>query len=466
MNPIADRGQWNELCRFSVDDLLTNYSNGSLSPVEVLNAHLARIEQYEHTINAFVTVTSDLAKKQAKHSEKVWHRGENPRALEGVPYAIKDLVPTAGIRTTKGSAPFRDWIPSENSPLAQLLFKSGGAMVGKTTTSEIGWKADAGNPINGASRTPYDPTRTSGGSSGGAAAGVAAGFMAVAQGGDGAGSVRIPASFCNLVGMKPGPGVIPYYPPTPLGSLVANGPLAHTVRDAAYLLDVMSAQDPRDSLSIAREPGGYREACEEIPDRISAYYAPSWGGRRVEPSIEATVSQAVSCLKSEGFEIDELVETPRDRFDLLDVIWTTGFASLVPQPNGDTDSELAKVVERAKLYSGADLASAHLARQTYKAEVEQLLHQVDVLITPTVAVGPFEPGSPGPQAVAETPANYLDWAWMTYSFNLSEHPSITIPSGFDDTGLPVGIQLISRHGSERSLLSCASEVERILGTRD
>ena len=461
MNPLADRDNWNELCRFSIDDLLANYAKGSLSPVEVLNAHLERIEQHEETINAFVTVTHDLAKRQAKHSEEIWRKGDHAGALEGVPYAIKDLVPTAGIRTTRGSPLYRDWVPSENSPLAQLLLKSGGAMVGKTTTSEIGWKADAGNPINGASRTPYNPTLTSGGSSGGAAAGVAAGFMSLAQGGDGAGSIRIPASFCNLVGMKPGPGVVPYYPPTPLGALVANGPLARSVRDVAHLLDVMSAQDPRDSMSVVRTPGGYRGSCDKTPDKIRAYYAPSWGGRRAEPSIESVVTQAVSRLQGGGIEVEEIGETPPDRFDLMDIIWTTGFASLIPRPSNETDADLAKVIERARSYSGSDLATAHLARQEYKAQVELLLQHVDVLLTPTVAIGPFNPGSPGPESVGGIPANYLDWAWMTYSFNLSEHAAITIPCGFDEDDLPVGLQLISRHGTEHHLLACAAIVESL-----
>ncbi|MEU0842615.1 amidase family protein [Streptomyces sp. NPDC005962] len=437
------------------------YARKEVSPVEVAQAHLDRIAQYDEHVNAFVTITADRALADARAAEDEWRTSETApaRPLLGIPFALKDLVPTTGIRTTKGSARTRDWIPSADSPLAQRLLTSGGALLGKTTTSEAGWKADSGNRVNGPARNPHSLTHTAGGSSGGAAAAVAAGFTPVAQGGDGAGSVRIPASFCGTVGIKPSTGIIPYFPPTPLGPIVANGPLARTVADAALLLDVLSGPDHRDPTSLPHSPGGFVRACKRPPRSLRIAYLPTLGGRTPEETVSGPIAQAVARLEDAGHTVNVLDATPHDRFDLLHVIWTTGFATLFPDPGEDLDTGLAAVVREAACFTGADLAAAHLQRQQYKAEMSEFLAPYDVAITPTCAVPPFAPGADHPDTVRGRPANYLDWAWLTYTFNLTEHPALTLPCAATAEGLPIGIQLIGHHYRDHDLVAAAAAIE-------
>ncbi|MGV9633113.1 amidase [Nocardia rhamnosiphila] len=458
-------GSSSELTSQSADQLRQLYAAGQASPVEVVRAHLDRIDHLDQHINAFVTVTAEHALDDARRAEREWHQADTTtrhKPLLGIPLAIKDLVPTAGIRTTKGSNRFRDWTPEANSPLAQRLLESGAALMGKTTTSEVGWKADAGNRVNGPARNPHAPTHTAGGSSGGAAAAVAAGFATVAQGGDGAGSVRIPASFCGVVGFKPSTGVIPYYPPTPLGTMVANGPIARTVADAALLLDAMSGPDYRDPNSLPLPAGGFRAACDREPAALRIAYLPALGGRVPEEEVIDAVSRAVDGIATAGHRIDVLDASPADRFDLLHVIWTTGFASLFPGGGADLDPGLAAVIDQADQFTGADLAAAHLARQQYKTQISELLAPYDLIITPTCAVPAFAVGEDHPAAVNGAPANYLDWAWLTYTFNLSEHPAISLPCSSTDTGLPIGIQLVGHHHRDHDLLAAAATLEPLV----
>lgn len=196
-------------------------------------------------------------------------------------------------------APAR-WIPESNSPLAARLMEGCGTLLGKTTTSELGWKADSGNPVSGPARNPYDASKTAGGSSGGASAAVAACMATVSQGGDSTGSVRIPAAFCGFVYIKPGTGVIPYYPPSPLSSMVANGSFGRDVRDAAVLLDVMAGPDPRDPNSVLRQQGKYRRACNQSTGTLRIAYVPGWDRRRAEPELEHTADDAVTELREAG----------------------------------------------------------------------------------------------------------------------------------------------------------------------
>lgn len=448
------------------DELRDLYATGAVSPVEVTAELLADIGARETSLNAFVTVTEEIALADARAAEDAWcrvRRGvEEAPPMLGIPYALKDLVPTAGIRTTKGSLRFADWLPDEDSPLAARMRGSGGVLLGKTTTSEAGWKADAGNRLNGAARNPYDPARTAGGSSGGAAAAVAAGFVPIAQGGDGAGSVRIPASFCGVVGMKPSPGVIPYYPPTPLGPMVANGALGRTVADTALLMDALSGPNPCDPSSLPRPAGSFRTAARRPRSRLRVGYVPELGGRRCDAEVADAVEPAVDRIAADGHTVVPVRQTPPDRFDLLHTIWTTGFASLFADGTDDLDEGLAAVVEQAAGISGATLAAAHLERQELKAQWAELMSAYDVLVLPTVATTAFAAGDDHPERVDGVDANYLDWAWLTYTFNLTEQPAISLPCSADAHGLPVGIQLVGRHHGDADLVAAAAWLEDVV----
>src|SRR5690606_478551 len=236
-----------ELWALPATELIARYRRRELSPVEVTDAVLARIEQLDPTINAYVTRTPELAMENARAAEQAYLRGQ-PGAVAGVPVAIKDLTPTRGIRSTFGSLLYADHVPEEGTPDVERLIEAGMVMLGKTTTPEFGWKGDSGNRVNGPTRNPWNLERTAGGSSGGSGAAVATGLATLAQGSDGAGSIRIPASFCGVFGLKPTTGLVPRVPSsTSFHSHI--GPMTRTVRDAALLLSVTAGYDPRDRFS-------------------------------------------------------------------------------------------------------------------------------------------------------------------------------------------------------------------------
>jgi aspartyl-tRNA(Asn)/glutamyl-tRNA(Gln) amidotransferase subunit A len=238
-----------ELAYLSALELVDLYRTRRLSPVEAAGATLDRIERLNPRLVAFITVTPELALEQARAAEARYGAGQPNGPLDGVPVSIKDLTPTKGIRTTKGSLIDPDWVPDFDPPFMERVYAAGAVMLGKTNTPEFGWKADSGNRLVGPTRNPWNLERTAGGSSGGAAAAVAAGLGALAQGSDGGGSIRIPASFSGVFGHKPSAGLVPQYPTSPFGDLSHLGPMTRTVRDSALLLGVVAGADARDRLS-------------------------------------------------------------------------------------------------------------------------------------------------------------------------------------------------------------------------
>jgi aspartyl-tRNA(Asn)/glutamyl-tRNA(Gln) amidotransferase subunit A len=455
-----------ELAWLSASELLERYRARILSPVEATAAVLDRIEALDPTLNAFVTVTPELALASARAAERAYAGAEPPPALCGVPVSVKDVVPTAGVRTTMGSRLFADWVPDVDAPLVERLRGAGAVLVGKTTVPEFGWKGDSGNPVNGPARNPFDPARTAGGSSGGAAAAVASGMGPLAQGGDGAGSIRIPAAFCGVVGLKPSHGRVPYAPAGALELLVSEGPIARTVADAALMLDVLGGPDPRDRLSLPADGPPFAAACGRGVSGLRIAWSPDLGHARVDPEVGHVARNAAGALGELGGRIEELDARLEDPHDDLELLFATAYAGLHldgygPDFHGDPDEArtrldpgLRALIERGERHSAAELAAAHLRRLRFCDHMRAFMRSFDLLVTPTLPVTAFRAGDDHP--AGSTPYRWLPF---TYPFNLTGQPAITVPAGLAG-GLPVGLQIVGRWRDDRTVIAAAAAFER------
>jgi len=432
------------------------YASGELSPVEVMSATLERASTLGATLNAFMTIDADpaLSAAEAAAAELHDHGVPEDRPLFGIPVSVKDLTATAGLRTTRGSLATSDHVPTADAPAVARIRRAGGIVFAKTNTSEAGWKADAGNRLIGPTSNPWDLGRSSGGSSGGAAAAVAAGIGPLATGTDGAGSIRIPAAFCGVVGFKPTAGLIAYVPAS-ADRLAHLGPIARSVEDAVLLTSVMAGADDRDPFSVSIgpcNPGAEPQACTRIGMSINLGY-----GDPSEAAVRATRA-AGAALADQGHVVVELDQGIADPYPILETLmagaeaasYAEGFERLRPL----LDPGHARQIELGRRLTGLELAVAAERRLALNDDVHELMRDVDLLLTPTMPTGPFELGLDGPAGSAG-----LSWTSFTYPFNLTGQPAITLPAGFDEDGLPLGIQLVARRFDDAVLLSVARSYE-------
>jgi aspartyl-tRNA(Asn)/glutamyl-tRNA(Gln) amidotransferase subunit A len=451
----------------SAVDLLRAYRARRLSPVEVVERVLRHAEALNPAVGAFVTLTPEVALAAAREAERglAHDDGGGGCALLGVPVSIKDVVPTAGIRTTMGSRLFADWVPNEDAPLVRRLRDAGAVIVGKTNVPELGWKGDSGNPIGAPTRNPFDLACTAGGSSGGAAAAVATGMGPLAQGGDGAGSIRIPAALSGVFGFKPSHGRVPYAPAGALELLVAEGPITRSVADAALMLDALSGFDPADRLSLPPPERPFAEAVDRHPGELRVAFCPNLGGE-VDPGVADVVQRAVRCLEDDlGFRVEPVDPPWDDPLAVLEVFFASAYAGLHADGYGAghdpqaalelLDPGLAALVRRGQELGAPELTAAHLELLRLCDRARAFMDDWDLLASPTLPVTAFAagldqpPGSPGPYA----------WLGTTYPFNLTGQPAASVPAGFAD-GLPVGLQLAGRLRDDETVLGACAAFER------
>jgi len=453
-----------ELCYLSALDLRDRYRRRELSPVEVTEAVLARIDRLNPSLTAFVTVTHDLARAHAKIAERAFAAGD-ASPLAGIPISIKDLTPTRGIRTTRGSLLSADWIPDEDAPFVERVYAAGAVMLGKTNTPEFGWKGDSGNRVVGPTHNPWKHGRTAGGSSGGGAAATAAGLGPLAQGSDGAGSIRIPCCFCGIFGLKPSLGLVPQYPPSVMGDLSHMGPMTRTVRDAALLLTATAGGDPRDRFSWSSGID-YLSALDNTDVAgLRVAWSPDLGYAPVEPSVREVTAAAARRFADLGCHVEEVNPNLPNPWDMVDAIWASATAGThradLDQVRDKLDPGRLAVAEHGLTLRAADLANALIRRNAYYLSMRSFMDRYDLLLIPTLPCTAFTAGDDHPGQIDGTPTTYLSWTAFTYPFNLTGQPAATLPVGFDAAGLPIGLQLVGRWHDDVTVLRAAAAFEAI-----
>jgi aspartyl-tRNA(Asn)/glutamyl-tRNA(Gln) amidotransferase subunit A len=438
----------------------------TISPVAVVEATLRRIEALQPTVNAFITVTADEARAAARRAEAAVMAGSPLGPLHGVPFSVKDLLFTAGIRTTMGSFIFADHVPAEDAVPVQRLREAGAILIGKTTTPEFGHKPLTDSPLFGATRNPWDLSRTAGGSSGGAAAAVATGQGPLALGTDGGGSIRIPAACCGIVGLKPTLGRVPHiHQPDLFATTSYIGPMARTVADVAACLDVIVGFDPGDPYSRP-EPSDDPRSVEVRELRLG--WLPRVGNARVDREVLAAAEAAVRHLERAGARVEPVEEDFAAIEPAFLVILQVGMAARIgPRLAGFADKvapSLRESVERGARWSAVDLANASSQRTAVYRRVQALLGRFDFLVSPTlsrpalpVEHDPFEPITIGGETAGSIRAAWYPYTWP---FNLSGHPAVSVPCGWSSDGLPIGLQIVGPWYADRRVLALAARLER------
>jgi aspartyl-tRNA(Asn)/glutamyl-tRNA(Gln) amidotransferase subunit A len=452
-------------------EIATLVRDKQLSPVELTAALLARIEAVDPRVNAFCLVMVDQARAAAREAEIAVMKGEPLGALHGVPVSLKDVLYTRGVRTTGGSRLFADLIPEEDNVAVGRLKAAGAIILGKTNTSEFGHKALTDNPLFGVTRNPWDPTRTPGGSSGGAAAAVASGLGPVALGTDGGGSVRIPAGFCGLVGVKPSFGRVPQTPGFPGWDHVGTiGPLARTVRDAAAVLDVIAGGDDRDRTSLPREPGSYLQACDEDVRGLHVAWTPDLGYAAVDERVLEICGNAAAEFEGLGCHVEVVNpgwESPEEAFaTIVAAQFYAAWADALPAREADLDASLVRLIRRGGAVTAREYLTAMAKVSAYWQEVHIFLARFDLLLTPTAAVPPFALGAGVPREIAGQEVSRLGWMPFTYPFNLTGQPAASVPAGWTEDGVPVGLQIVGRRHADRTVLAAAAAFEAACPWRD
>jgi aspartyl-tRNA(Asn)/glutamyl-tRNA(Gln) amidotransferase subunit A len=446
----------------SAISLLDRYRKRALSPVEVTRFLLDRLGVLQPKINAFCIVDLDGALATARESEWRWQRGEPAGRLDGVPVTIKDLMLMRGFPTLRGSRlvdPDQDW--SEDAPAVARLREAGAVILGKTTTPEFGWKALGDSPLTGITHNPWDLSRTPGGSSAGAAAACAAGIGALHLGSDGAGSIRIPAAFTGIFGLKPSFGRVPAYPLSAMGLLAHLGPMARTVTDSALMLTVLSQPDYRDPYSL---PPDDTDWCEGIEDGVRAWriaYSPTLGHAKVDPEIAAAVAEAARQFEALGAiveEVDAIFPSPRE---VLFTLWAAGAAKLLDVYSRDkralVDPGLVATAAEGERISAVDYLGADLVRTALGQQMAAFHQKYDLLLTPMMPI----PALPVAQDLNDpaTERHWIDWSPFSYPFNMTRQPAASIPCGVTRAGLPIGLQIVGPLYADARVLRAARAFE-------
>jgi aspartyl-tRNA(Asn)/glutamyl-tRNA(Gln) amidotransferase subunit A len=447
-------------------ELVAHYAARRLSPVEATSAALTAIERHNPTLNAYCLVDGPRALEAARRSEARWMQSAPLGAIDGVPTSIKDLVLTAPWPTLRGSRlvdPDQDW--SQDAVLVGHLKRAGAVLLGKTATPEFGWKGVTDSPLNGATRNPWNPALTPGGSSGGAAVAAACGMGALHVGTDGGGSIRIPASFTGVVGFKPTFGIVPRHPPSPYGTLSTAGPITRTVADAALLMQVLVEPFDLDWYGIGGMPSFGAPRGDVRGWRIA--YSPTLSGARVDPEIACIVAQAARTFGELGAEIAEVGEVLPDSLMIFRSHWFGGAArqakGLTEEQRHMLDPGFAYIAEQGSRVPLADYLEAVAQREALGSKTIAFFRDWDLLLTPTMPIAAFATGHDAPPRSGR--GQWTDWTPFTYPFNLTRNPAISIPCGFTAAGLPVGLQIVGPLAADQRVLSAARAFEQTQALR-
>ena len=445
------------------------YCTGQLSPVDVIECIGKRVHTLNPTLNVFCALMLDSAMEAARASQERYRTRAHIGPLDGIPVSIKDHAHVRGVPTTLGSMLRKDFVPDWDSPVVARLRAAGTLIFAKTNMPEFGWKGVTDNALFGTTRSPWRLDVTPGGSTGGAAA-VAAGIGPITLGADGAGSIRIPAAFCGIFGLKPSFGRIPQAPRGGTESLSHDGPLARTVEDAADMLDVMSGPDDLDRNSLP-EPGySFAQRIEHAEDdlrRRSAVVAwsPDLGFAKVDPEVRELTERAARAFEDLGCHVEEVDPGWDDPFAILEPLYLGAMGGALRHHYRDPDSRmdpyLVQLLKEGESLSAYDYGAAVIARVEFYERVRRLMDGYDLLLTPSTATPPFQLDRVAPDLVGgEAPEHFFSWTPFTYPFNLTGQPAASVPAGFTSEGLPVGLQIVGRRHADLSVLQAAKAFER------
>ena len=453
-----------DVCYLSAVELAAAIRTKKISAREVMAAHLAQIERVNPSVNAVVTLTAERAMADAARADDAAVRGGPLGVLHGLPIAHKDLVDTAGIRTTYGSPFYRDHVPSRDALIVTRIRAAGAITLGKTNTPEFGAGSQTFNTVFGATRNPYDRTKTCGGSSGGAAVAVACGMMPIADGSDTGGSLRNPPAFCNVVGLRPSPGRVAS-DSSSWSPLSVSGPIARSVADVALFLSAIAGTDLRSPLSIAEDPARFRASLERSFKGVRVAWWRGLGGIPFEPEVRRVVDANRRIFADLGCLVDEAEPDfagVDEAFPVLRYVSNhPRYAPLVRQRPEWVKDTIKFEVAQAERLTGVDVGRA-LARQARMYEQSrQFFEKYEYFVLPVTQVAPFDVNVPYPTDIAGTAmGNYIDWMRSCWYVTFMANPAASVPAGFTSTGAPVGIQIVGRHRDDWSVLQMAYAFEQ------
>ncbi|MYN12815.1 amidase [Pusillimonas sp. TS35] len=454
-----------ELCYLSATDMAHAVRTRKIGVHELISAHISRAERLNPRINAIVTSTFEQALNQARTADTLLSQGHVPGPLFGLPVAHKDSYLTEGVRTTFGSLAFKDFRPTVDSAVVARQKAAGAISLGKTNLPEFGAGSHTFNEVFGATRNPYDTSVSAGGSSGGSAAALAAGLVALADGSDMGGSLRNPASFCNVVGLRPSSGRVPLAPSAnAFNMLTVGGPMGRSVRDVALLFSVLAGPHDADPLSLPECASVFRDispmACDGLPVAVS----PTLGGLPVEPEVARVLGEGIDALRAMGCAVDEAEPDFSGADESFEVLRALAFAANYGQLRAERGELLKDTVrwniDKGLTLTGAEVAQAERNHTAMFQRMQRLLEQYRFLVAPVSQVLPFPVDTEYPQQIAGVAMeHYIAWMRSSYRITVTGHPSISVPCGFSATGLPVGIQIVGRLRGERELLAFAAMFE-------
>ncbi len=459
-----------ELCHSTAVELARRLRLREVSAVELLDAHLARIEQVNPALNAIVTLVPDAARAAAREADAALGRGDEVGCLHGLPIAHKDLFETRGIRTTFGSTVFAEHVPDADALIVERLRAAGAITIGKTNTPEFGAGSQTFNEVFGATRNPYDVSRTCGGSSGGAAVALASGMVPIADGSDMGGSLRNPASFCNVVGLRPAPGRVAVWPRRSgwVQSLSVTGPMARTVADVALLMRAISGSDVRDPLSFDTSPDLFANSLEREFAGTTIAWSRDLGGLPVDPRVTAVIEGQRAVFEQLGCTVDDATPDLRDADEIFRT-WRAWHFELSYGAIADAHREALKDtvvwnIEEGRRLTGTQLGDAARRHADLHERVRAFMDRHAFLVLPVSQVPPFDITQPYVTAIDGAPLEtYIDWMRSCYYISVTGLPAISVPCGFTPEGWPVGVQIVGRHRDEFGLLQLAYAFEQATG---
>ena len=440
-----------------------------LSAREVMEAHLAQIDRVNPKVNAIVTFLPEQAIDGANAADEALARGEEAGPLHGLPVAHKDLVPTRGIRTTLGSPIYKDFVPDHDALIVERLKTAGAITIGKTNTPEFGAGAQTYNEVFGETLNPYDTSKTCGGSSGGAAVALACGMQAIADGSDTGGSLRFPASFCNVVGFRTSPGRVPVWPNL-VGwfPISVQGPMARTVEDAALILSAIAGPDPRSPIAIA-EPGSlFSRLLDRDFKGVRVAWSRDLGRFPVDPRVTAAIDGGQHVFESLGCVIDDKAPDFTDADEVFRV-WRAwrfelAYADLLKTHRNEIKDTVIWNTEAGMKLTGPEIGRAERKRTELYHRVREFMETYEFLILPVSQVPPFDVKQ---RYVTEINGvqmdTYIDWMKSCYYITVTGLPAISVPCGFTPEGLPVGLQIVGRHQDDFGVLQLAYAFEQATG---